>query len=243
MDKNAIYEEKFRLRVSDFNCHDYLLPQAVLDLAQDVAGKHADILHIGFEDFIKQNRIWVLMRNRFVMEKYPPLYATVNVKTWPREKGRADFDRDTIIEDLNGNVLCKIQSKWVILDVVKRCIILPRNFEYPIKEICEEKTFETPFFKLEDFDCENLPFHEIETEYCDLDHNRHINNIQYAKYIMNSIVLEENERIHTFEIDYVHELSFGQKVKVYYERKENIIRVKGVSNQTNFIAVLEIEKK
>lgn len=239
MDKIATYEESFRLRVSDFDCHDHLLPQAILDLAQDVAGKHADILGIGFQDFIENHRIWVLLRNRYVMEKYPPLYATLKVKTWPREKGRADFDRDTIIYDEKGNVVCKVQSKWVIVDADKRTIVLPRNFEYPIKEGCKEITFDTPFTKLDDFPIEHFNHFEVETEYCDLDHNRHINNIQYAKYIMNALKLDESVQIHSFEIDYIHELSYGQKIHIYWYKEENTYYIKGISNETNFIAKLE----
>ena len=59
MDKSS-YEEKYRLRISDFDCYDRITPCCILDLAQDIAGKHADILGIGYQDFIVNNRIWVL---------------------------------------------------------------------------------------------------------------------------------------------------------------------------------------
>lgn len=243
MDKNATYEEIFRLRISDFDHNDHLLPHAILDLAQDVAGKHADILNIGFNDFMKMNRIWVLVRNRYVMEKYPSLYEKVKVRTWPRLKGRADFDRDTLILNEDDEVICKVQSKWVILDVDKRTIVLPRHFEYPLKEICQDVTFSTPFNKLEDFPIDNLSHYEIQTEYCDLDHNRHINNIQYAKYIMNTLRLGDDELIHSFEIDYIHELSYGERVDLYWYKEDNTYHIKGVTNVVHFIARIEVEKR
>ena len=158
---NSFYEEKFRLRISDFDCFDRLTPCCILDLSQDVAGKHADLLNIGYNDFIKHNRIWVLIRTRFEIIKNPDLYSTLTVKTWPRKKGRVDFDRDTLITDENGNVVCKLQSKWVIIDSNNRKLVLPRQYNYPLDNFLEDKTFDSSFEKLDDFSVENLCGKEI----------------------------------------------------------------------------------
>ena len=51
--------EKFiryaRLRNSDFDCNDVLLPSAVLELFQDIAGEHADEINIGYKDLFAKN--------------------------------------------------------------------------------------------------------------------------------------------------------------------------------------------
>ena len=33
----------YRLKYLDFTCHDYIAPCGVLDLFQDIAGKHSEI--------------------------------------------------------------------------------------------------------------------------------------------------------------------------------------------------------
>ncbi len=243
MDNNAIYEEKFRLRISDYDCYDHLTPVAILDLAQDVAGKHADILNIGFDDFMKENHIWILLRTRFEMMKYPPLYSTLKVKTWPREKGRVDFDRDTLITDENDDVICKVQSKWAIVDYKTRRLILPRNFEYPIKEICQEKNFETDFKKIDDFDISSLVPYEVKCSFSDLDHNGHINNIKYVQYITNILKLDKNYLIRNLEINYLHELKKDDTLKIYIKQEENVFFAKGIKNEDNiFLCKIECEK-
>lgn len=242
-DKLATYEEKFRLRISDYDCHDKLTPVALLDLAQDVAGKHADLLNIGFDDFMRQNHIWILLRTRLEILKFPPLYATLNVKTWPREKGRADFDRDTLITDENGDVVCKMQSKWVIVDYKERKMILPRNFEYPISEIYQEKTFDTPFAKIEDFDITNLEAHEVKTMYSDADHNGHINNIKYVQYVTNILKLDSKSVIRKLEINYIHELKMDEELKIYIKQEDNVYLAKGKKGEEDiFICKIECEK-
>lgn len=224
-----VYEELFRLRVSDFDCYDRLSPCAILDLAQDIAGKHAADLHVGYGDLIANNVVWMLLRTRYEFYKNPPLHTSVNVKTWPRVKGRCDFDRDTLITQQNGDIVCKIQSKWVLVDSLKRRLILPRNYDYPFKDHYEEKTFDTPFEKIEDFQIEGLEEHKIETKFLDLDHNGHINNVSYVKYALNIIALEKGYDISHFEINYIHELQSNKALSLYLLKKDNIYFVKGIS--------------
>lgn len=231
MDKFASYEEIFRMRISDYDCNNHLTPVAILDVAQDVAGKHADLLNIGFSDLMKKNQIWVLVRTRLKVYSYPPLYAKIKVKTWPHEKGRVDFDRDTLIRDENNNLIAKLESKWVIVNYIDRKLILPRNFSYPIKEICPDINFTTPFNKLENFDISNIKPIELTSAFLDLDHNGHVNNIKCVQFIMNEVKLEKNEAIDTLEINYVHELKGFEKFKLYISRKENIIIAKAIRNE------------
>ena len=62
---NIEYSEKFNLRINDFDCHDRILISSILDLFQDVAGKHATKLKIGFNDLIIKNRLWAIVRTKF----------------------------------------------------------------------------------------------------------------------------------------------------------------------------------
>ncbi len=242
MDKKALYSENFRLRISDFDCYERLNISTVLDLAQDVAGKHADILKIGYNDLIKDNRIFVLLRTRLEILKYPSLYETVNVTTWPREKGRIDFDRDTIIKNKNDEELIKIQSKWAIIDFFKRTIVFPRNINYDLKECIKEKTFDTPFNKIEDFDISGLEAYKQKINFLDLDHNMHVNNINYLKYIMNIIKLPRNMKIKYVDIDYLHEIKENDEIEIFIKQINNIYLCKAIKyNETLFICKVEFE--
>ncbi len=242
MDKKALYSENFRLRISDFDCYERLNISTVLDLAQDVAGKHADILKIGYNDLIKDNRIFVLLRTRLEILKYPSLYETVNVTTWPREKGRIDFDRDTIIKNKNDEELIKIQSKWAIIDFFKRTIVFPRNINYDLKECIKEKTFDTPFNKIEDFDISGLEAYKQKINFLDLDHNMHVNNINYLKYIMNIIKLPRNMKIKYVDIDYLHEIKENDEIEIFIKQINNIYLCKAIKdNETLFICKVECE--
>ena len=52
MNKNC---ELYRLRVSDYTCHDRLAPHGVLDVMQDIAGLHATTFNMSYEDLLSKN--------------------------------------------------------------------------------------------------------------------------------------------------------------------------------------------
>ena len=51
--------------------------------------------------------------------------------------------------------------------------------------------------------------------------------------ILNSINLNENDNIKLFEIDYIKELKKGNSITTYYKKENNIILIKGISEENN----------
>ena len=90
---NEIYEELFRLRVSDFDCFDRLTPFAILDLSQDIAGKHAANLHVGYDDLISNDVVWMLLRTRY------EFYA--HAENCPKKAEKQHYEHNDDISDTN----------------------------------------------------------------------------------------------------------------------------------------------
>ena len=51
--------------------------------------------------------------------------------------------------------------------------------------------------------------------------------------ILNSIDFNENDNIKLFEIDYIKELKKGNSITTYYKKENNIILIKGISEENN----------
>lgn len=167
------------------------------------------------------------------MIKEPNLYSKIKIKTWPHPKGRIDFDRDYLILDENNNILIKGTSKWVIVNYKTRRLSLTKDIDFNI-EFYQEKNYLEPFNKLQDFELDDsfISFN-YQTLFTDLDHNGHVNNIKYADMILNSIDFNENDNIKLFEIDYIKELKKGNSITTYYKKENNIILIKGISEENN----------
>lgn len=234
----------FRLRVSDYNCHDRLAPYAILDLFQDIAGKHATSYQMSFEDLKSNNMIWVLLRVKYKVIKEAKLYSNVNVVTWPKKKGLVDFDRVTEIYDLDNNLLVCGVSKWVVLNSDTRKIIPAKHINYNATT-CEEDYFNNERFdKLKDFDITNCNHYSYKIEYVDLDHNGHVNNMRYCYMINNAIKPKSDELIDFFQIDFVNESHDGDILDLYYFKEDNSYNIKAISdNKVIFIAKVSLKEQ
>lgn len=220
----------FRLKVLDYTCHDLLAPHGVLDIFQDISGKHANQYGMSFEELINKNMIWVLLRVKYRVIKNIPLYSKVKVTTYPKKKGLVDFDRETIIYSLDDEVLIEGISKWVVLDATTRKIIPAKHIEY--NALCpSDSIFNDKFEKIKDIDINDAFHYQCKVEFCDVDHNNHTNNAKYACMVLNALRLKQENDIKEFEINFVNESKLDDVIDLYYKKIDNYYIVKAISNE------------
>lgn len=232
------YQEIYKLRVSDYTCHDRLAPHGVLDLLQDIAGKHAITFNMSYEDLKAKNNIWVITSVKYKVIKEAPLYCDAKVITWPRPKGLVDFERTSQIYDAKTNeLLINGTTKWIILNNSTRKIVPAKHVDYTVETLDVDLFDNQKFLRLKDFDISNCNLYTYKTNYLDLDHNGHINNIKYCVMILNAIRLKENELIDTFQIDFINETHENDEINIYYFKENNEYNVKAIcNNKTVFIS-------
>lgn len=223
-----IYSETFALRTSDFDCRGHIKPSAVLDLFQEAAGVHAGALGVGFDDLMKKQLLWVLVKVKYQVLNNIKRHQRVVVKTWPLKPSRIVLERDYLIEDEKGNVLVKGTSQWVTIHSEKRKFV-PSPDIYPFEDFCEDRTFEEKFSKNADFDSEDA-VKKITPSFCELDMNGHVNNIRYADYVLNCLDLKD-EAIESFQLDFHKEVYKDMPVSIYIEKSDGQILAKGANEQ------------
>lgn len=239
---NSTFEREYYLRTADFDCFGRFNPAAVLDLFQDVAGLHANELGCGYDDFIKEHMIWVLVRVKFEIIASPVMFQRVRVRTWPLAPSRAGFQREYLITDESGSELVKGSSDWVIMHSEKRRL-MPAKDVYPIKEGFEEKRlFEEKLSKLHDFEDDGIS-HIFTPGFSDIDINGHVNNTKYTNFVLDAISPEKEDKIKTLQIDYRHEVLSGTELTIRSSREDNILLAKGLNSdgEVMFVCRLEFE--
>ena len=236
------YVEKFKLRVSDYDCNDKLLVSSILDMCQDIAGNHALELGVGFDQMIAQNKIWMIIRTKIDIIKHPPFSSQVLVKTWPIAPGRVDMDREYIISSLDGEEYVRVTSKWVVCDAKTHKLLRAKEANFLLESFIEDRLFDEPFNKIEFDNSIDSKEAIVKTNYLDLDHNKHINNVKYANFILLGVKELQNKVIKKFQIDYLNELQADEDVRMNYYFVDDVLYVKGASlNNDSFVAKIEIE--
>lgn len=231
------FSTKITLFNSYFDKNDNLSPKAILNIFQDVASCHSELIGVGFNDMLDKKLYWVLSRVKYDVIKMPQVNQTVIVETWPHEKGKIDFDRDFKITSLDGSVLILGTSKWCVIDVINRTLQHTDNVTYN-GEYCLDKNYQERFCKI------NLPEKELVqnstylVKFSDLDRNQHMNNTNYANLIINTI---QNKNFNHFEINFNKECLENDKIDIFHTQENNTEYVIGqVNGVTTFTALTSI---
>lgn len=227
---NALWEATYPLRACDFDCYQRLQPAGVLDLFQDVAGRHSVELGIGIEQLMAQNKLWIVSTIYYEVVKTPKMYDQVTLRTWPLTPSVAVFPRDYIMEDTQGNLLVKGTSQWAVIDKEKRRVA-PAKGIYPRELLClEHRVFEGKLPRLRDFEPQGEGV-QVTPTFSQLDCNGHVNNTKYANYVLDVLKLSEETPIRTFHIHYRKELLLGIPVTVYTQYEQGVYDVMGKNEQ------------
>jgi acyl-ACP thioesterase len=226
--KNSL-ELYFPLRTCDFDRYSRILPGAVLDVFQEVAGAHASELGIGFDEMLKKDLMWVITKVKFKILKQPETHTTVKVLTWPLAPSKLTLQREYEMYSDKGELLIKGSSEWVFMHSVLRKFV-PATDAYPPIEFIDKKAFEGKFSKIPKCEFENS-FVTVKPQFCDIDLNGHVNNTKYSNFVLNEICPEENEVISALQIDYHREVKPGDELRLFLKREDSCVFACGENNE------------
>lgn len=230
------YSTKITLYNSYFDYNDRLSTKSILNIFQDVASIHGEELGVGYLAMLDKNLYWVLSRIKLDIIKMPQINQTVVVETWPHEKGRIDFDRDFKILSVDGETLIIGTSKWCVIDTVKRMLQRTDNVNY-YGEFCPDKNYSEKFDKitLPEIDLNFKFTHTV--MFSDLDHNKHMNNTNYANLILSAV---ENKEYSHFEINFKSECILNDELQVLTCKDDQDEYIVGKTNdKISFIAYIK----
>lgn len=168
------------------------------------------------------NKTWVLSRLCIEMEDMPLQYNHFFVETWVENAMRFFTQRNFRVEDKEtGRSLGYGRSVWALIDLETR---QPLDiFALHDGQITQwiEKDKECPIDKpgRVKMSPEAELIRTIDTTYCDVDINGHINSVKYIEHILDLFPLDyhKTHRLKRFDIAYVAESYYGDKLNFYRE--------------------------
>ncbi|MDR3220096.1 MAG: acyl-[acyl-carrier-protein] thioesterase [Dysgonamonadaceae bacterium] len=184
----------------------------------DTASIHAQQRGFGYEQISKDNVAWVLSRLSVEITEYPGQNQYFTVETWVENVSRFFTQRCFCFINQSGKVIGYARSIWAAIDIKTRRPIDIQIWRPDLADyIVEEKV--CPIEKL----AKIPPIDGIEANmgytvrYSDIDINKHMNSVKYIEHVINTFDLSifKEKFISKFEIVYLAEGSFGDKLKLY----------------------------
>lgn len=240
MKPTPLYKKDYKVDLNHVDFKGNLKLSSIFTYFQDIAGLHAENLGMGRKVLYEQyGVIWVLVRIRVDIIKYPKWKDIITVETWPQEPGRIGFDRDFLIKDKEGNILVKAVSTWVVIDLESRKLRKTKSVFTGYPPTIKERAIDCKLGNLKSKGQLEIAYKRT-VRYSDIDINEHLNNAKYLDFIMDSFSLEEHKKfnIKSIEISYSNEALPGDTINIYkdtFEINSNKIYMEGIDERDNLI--------
>ena len=91
---NPSWREKFQVRSFDIGLNAMMRMSSLCGYMQEIAGKHANHLDVGYHYMQQSGKVWVLSRLFVRIDKMPAWGQEFYAETWPVDIERIFFRRD-----------------------------------------------------------------------------------------------------------------------------------------------------
>lgn len=211
------YNQKFVIPCYFTDASWRLKPASFMDMAQEAATCHAQILGFGYDDLIASRTAWILSRMHVEFIDTPKWRENISLTTWHKGLNRLFFLRDFVLTDDSGNVRVKATSSWLVLNLdTRRLVRDPKLMDEGTT--CSENVLETPADKVQmpkEAEPELVMEHIV--SYSDVDINDHTNNAMYMHWAMDVVdyQLASSRAVKSMTINFNHETKQGDRVAIY----------------------------
>ncbi len=186
-------------------------PTTILTLIEETAADHCHSINFSLYDLEALNIGWVLVSGYLQMERYPAYKETIIIRTWLSNYSLVKGYRENIIYDEHFNIIGKARGIWVFFDIKKR---RPAQIFEDIKEkwsYCNQEAIDHDIGKkIEAIDKAGY-LQEYIIKRFDTDSNKHVNNVRYLQWVIESIPedVDTNYYLHTIDGRFIGEAQYG----------------------------------
>lgn len=238
-----LFEDTFKMGLKDIGIDNLIKNRAMLEILENIAAYHSDLVGFGANDTAKIKLTWILLDWKLEIKNRPKYGQDIKVVTWSRTANKFFTYRDFEIYS-NGELVAIASSKWTLINIEKRK--MTRITEDIIDKYKPEDrhVFDNP-------DIDKLEVPEkftSEVEYTvirkDIDINKHMHNLYYLDLAYEALpddVYQEDRPFDNVRIMYKKEIMFGDTVKCQYvkEKNKHIVVIKS-QNEKKLHAVIEL---
>jgi len=186
----------------------------------DAASIHAQQRGFGYEQISKDNVTWVLSRLSIQMEEYPGQNQDLTVETWIENVSRFFTQRCFCFINQSGKVIGYARTIWAAIGVQTRRPIDIQAWRPDMQQYVDTEK-QCPIEKMSKIP----PVNGINSSmgytmrYSDIDINKHVSSTKYIEHVTNIFDLNifREKFIHKFEIVFLVEGMFGDKLKLYVQ--------------------------
>lgn len=218
MSQSLLHRESFRIRPHEITPTGALSLLALGTYLQEAAGHHAEALGVSMESLQADDRAWVLAHLHIILDGLPEWKDEVTVETWPSGLDRLYATREFVLR-ANGSPFARATSAWLVFDTDARSPRRPPRTLYDIETPDREPVLSHDW---EDLSVPDRADHSrsFEVRYHDLDVNRHVNNVRYLEWALETLPADllDTHQCTALSLQFDAEATLGDTVRATAQR-------------------------
>lgn len=208
------FDKQFELRYFEMNEFGVASPTTILTLLEETAADHCYSINHSLYQLAEQNVGWVLISGIMQMERYPGYKEKITIRTWLSGYSTIKGFRENIIYDEQNNIIGRAKGLWIFFDIERRRPV--QIFENIIEKwsFCNEESIESNISKkIKAVERSDFKL-KFKVNRYDTDMNKHVNNIRYLQWVVESVPEEIIDNYYLYSIDgrFIAEARFGQSI-------------------------------
>jgi medium-chain acyl-[acyl-carrier-protein] hydrolase len=214
----ALFEQEYRIHYYEIDYRKKALITSLMNYLDDVAMCQSEKLGVGVDYLKERNIAWMLYKWDIKIHKYPVYGDSVKVKTLPHSFKKFYAYRLFDILNLQGEKLVSANSAWLLINTDKKRPIKITKDMYKAYHVQSAEPLEMEDIKQpSSIDVEK----EFHVRYSDIDTNRHVNNVKYAAWAIETLPLDIvlNYTLANLKVTYKKETTYGKTIKALTQVK------------------------
>ena len=208
------FDKEFELRYFEMDKSGKASSVTMLTLLQETAADHCESIGHSLFSLVSQNLGWVLLSGIMEIDRYPEYKEKIIIRTWLSKYQSIRGIRENIIYDEDYNIIGKAKGLWLFFDIEKR---RPTKILKDFKEqwlSCEETCIEHDISRKLNIINSAEYIKKFKVNLYDTDTNKHVNNIRYLQWLVESIPEEitDNYYLHSIDGRFIDEAQYGDVV-------------------------------
>lgn len=226
---NNFYEKEYEIAYWNTNSRLESNITSILHFFSDIAIKQEESLGFSMGDMLESREAWVLFDYDINIIRYPKYRDKIRVRTFVETIRRFYGLRGFEIYSEDGELLVKCDSIWFLIDLEKRRL-KSADDKYYIAHKLDKGNLKNLRSKLHIDELDKIDINKIyNIEHTHIDSNKHVNNVKYMEWVIDSMPLEiiENYKINRLKVKFEKEVQYGHNVLVQGELKkidDNIVK-------------------
>lgn len=249
---NPVFEKQYEVGFNEVDFDGMMKSVSIMDWFQNTASSQSHALGIPVTDLISRGITWVVYKYRLKIIKRPRWRDPVKVRTWRRPQLN-DFSapREFEVTAADGSILAIATGIFKLIDIKSKTVLSPEVMipHYPLFDriLFQEDTM-TSFSELADgYDFES----SFKIRRSDLDMNRHVNNVNYVSWAMESVpdALWKKNWASEIEVFFKRSAEYPGTIVVKTQKQDNYSlpcfhhTISGVDSVLAFVKTLWSERR